>query len=493
MNPPETKAAFGVPPSGGSRAVPPEGGTPNETVETLSNNAEFNRRDFLKGGSFATLMTMMGGVPLFADPVPEAKPETKPADGPKLKVAVIGLGQRGREILDQLGRSTQAEVAALCDNYPAFLRRSSSKAPGAAQVEDYKAVLANKDIAAVVIATPSHQHREIAVAALAAGKHVYCEAPLATTVEDAKAIALAAKAAVGKNFQPGLQMRSHPQRHFLLPFIRSGALGKSVMARAQWHKKQSWRATSPNAEREKLVNWRLSRATSSGLIGEIGIHALDQAGWFLNAHPVAVTGFGSTMLWKDDGRDVPDTVQVVIEFPGGVRMNYDASLATSFDTEFELLFGSDATVLMREDNLKNEGAWMFKEVDSALLGWEIYARKENFFKETGIALVAGASLQKNMANKGGEGAVNSLSPLYYALESFLGNCMELDHAVEDFTALFGSANKQALAESLSGLKLNGLAANYKDGYAATVLATMANEAVLSGKRIELKPEMFELA
>ena len=456
-----------------------------------TSNAEFNRRDFLKGGSFATLMAMMGGVPLFADPVPEARPETKAADGPKIKCAVIGLGLWGREILNQLGRFPQAEVAALCDNYPAMLRRSASKAPGAAQAADYTAVLANKDIGAVVVATPSHLHREIAIAALAAGKHVYCEAPLATTVEDAKAIALAAKDAVGKNFQPGLQMRSHPQRHFLLPFIRSGALGKSVMARAQWHKKTSWRAPGATSEREKQVNWRLNRESSGGLIGEIGIHAIDQAAWFLNSRPKAVTGFGSTVMWRDDGRDVPDTVQAVIEYAGGVRMNYDATLAASFDTEFELLFGSDATVLMREDNLKKEGAWMFKEADSALGGWEVYARKENFFKETGIALVAGASLQKNMTDKGAENAANPFPPLYYALDSFLGNCAELDAAVEDFRSLYANADKQQLAESLATLKLRN-AANYRDGFAATALAIKANEAVLTGKRVELKPEMFEL-
>lgn len=453
-----------------------------------SNNAEFNRRDFLKGGSLATLVTMMGGVPLLADPAPEPKPEAKPADGPKLKVAVIGLGQWGREILDQLGKFPQAEIAAICDNYPAMLRRSSSKAPGAAPVEDYKAVLANKDIAAVIIATPSHQHKEIALAALAAGKHVYCEAPLATTVEDAKAIALAAKNAPGKNFQPGLQMRSHPQRHFIMPFIRSGALGNSVMARAQWHKKQSWRATSPNADREKLLNWRLNQETSAGLVGEIGIHQLDQAGWLMNNRPVAVTAFGSTTLWKDDGRSVADTVHLVVEYAGGVRLTYDATLANSFDADYEIYFGSNAAVMFRESK-----AWMFLEVDAPLGGWEVYARKDKFYNETGIVLMAGASLQKNMADKAVEGAPDPFPPLYYALKAFIDNCPEVDAAVEDFTASFGAADKKALAENLAAIKFHGLAANYKDGYAATVLAIKANEAVITGKRIELKKELFELA
>jgi len=198
----------------------------------------FNRRDFLKGGSLAAMMAMMGGVPLLAQT--DTPPAESSAPGPKTKLAVIGLGPWGREILDQLGRLPQADVAAICDNYPAMLRRSADKAPEAATTEDYRTILDNKDIAAVIVATPTPLHRDIVIAALQAGKHVYCEAPLANTMEDARAIAQAAKNAPGQVFQVGLQARSDPQRHFLLPFIRSGALGRPVMARSQWHKKQSW-------------------------------------------------------------------------------------------------------------------------------------------------------------------------------------------------------------------------------------------------------------
>ncbi len=182
------------------------------------NDADFNRRDFLKGSSFAALMTMMGGVQLMAQSASETKSPEKDS-GPKVKVAVIGLGSWGREILDQLGRLEKAEVVAICDNYPAMMRRSATKAPEAAQVEDYRAILDNPAIQAVIVATGSHQHKEIVIAALKAGKHVYCEAPLAHTVEDAKAIALAAKEASAQVFQAGLQGRSDPQRHFLFPFI----------------------------------------------------------------------------------------------------------------------------------------------------------------------------------------------------------------------------------------------------------------------------------
>src|SRR6185295_19305559 len=123
-----------------------------------------------------------------------------------------------------------AETVAICDTYPAMLSRGAKDAPKAIQTKDYKTILDNKDINAVIVATPTHLHKEIVLAALKAGKHVYCEAPLAHTIEDAREIALAAKAAKKQIFQAGLQMRSDPQRQFLLPFIRSGALGKPVLA-----------------------------------------------------------------------------------------------------------------------------------------------------------------------------------------------------------------------------------------------------------------------
>ena len=465
-------------------------------------SAGFNRRDFLMGGSIATLMTVMGGVPLVAQPATEAQPEEKKA-GVKVKVGIIGLGPQGREILDQLGRlppeRDHAEIIAICDNYKPMLNRSATKAPGAAAVEDYKAVLGNKDVQAVIIATPTHLHKDLVIAALAAGKHVYCEAPLAHTLEDAKAIALAAKNAVGRVFQPGLQMRSDPQRLFILPFIRSGALGKFVMARAQWHKKNSWRFPSSNAEREKVINWRLNNATSPGLVGEIGIHQLDQAAWFLNETPKAVLGHGAIRFWRDDGRDVPDTVQLMMEYPEGLELVYDATLANSFDGEYEMYYGTDAAVMMRENKVERENgyeyfhlAWMFKEVDSPLLGWEVYARKDAFYKETGIALVAGGSKQTALANKGVEVSPFPMPALYYALQSFIANCVQVAAQVEDIKSSFGTVTKEALEAGLANLKLLP-AATLKDGYAATVLALKANEAVLKGARIELKQEMFELA
>ncbi len=458
-------------------------------AENQSGAADFNRRDFLRGGSIATMMAMLGGVELVAqtnEPAAEPKRPKK-----TVKVAVIGLGAWGRELLATLAKIGQVdewvmpEVAAICDTYPAFLRRSASVAPGAVQTPDYKTILENKDIPCVIVATPTHQHKDLVLAALQAGKHVYCEAPLANTIDDAKTIALAAKAKPQQIFQAGLQMRADPQRHFLLPFIRSGALGKSVMARSQWHRKQSWRAISPNPEREKALNWRLYKTTSLGLVGELGIHPIDQATWFLNALPHAASGFGAINLWNEDDRDVPDTAQVVLEFPGGINMVYDATLANSFDGEYEMMYGSNAAVMMRDGK-----AWLFKEVDSPLLGWEVYAAKQTFYKDTGIALVAGASKSTPPSEALAQEQAVKAAPLYVALQRFLLNSDDLSKAVED--------NKMALGDDVALINEQVAkvprrpVAGYLDGYQSAVIAVKANEAVNTGKRVEWKPDLYEL-
>src|SRR5262245_56872944 len=151
------------------------------------NAAELSRRDFIRGGSVATLMGMLGAVELKADSTGSS--EVKKVEGPKVKLGIIGLGPRGRDIISTLQLQPEADIAAICDHYPIMLRRSAANVPGARQSEDYKSILEDKEVKAVIIATPSHKHRDITIEALKAGKHVYCEAPMATTLEDAKAIA----------------------------------------------------------------------------------------------------------------------------------------------------------------------------------------------------------------------------------------------------------------------------------------------------------------
>jgi hypothetical protein len=185
---------------------------------------------------------------------------------------------------------------------------------------------------------------------------------------------------------------------------------------------------------------------------------------------------------------VPDTVQAVLEFPGGVQMIYDATLANSFDGEYEVLHGSDAAIMMRESK-----AWMFKEVDSPLLDWEVYADKVKFYNDTGIALVAGKSKPPPVNAQGQPVPPDPLTstPLFYALSNFLRNAADLTQAAETYKATFGQDDVDGMMEEL-GKRGRHPAAGYLEGFQSVVTAAKANEAVLTGKRIELKPEYYEL-
>ncbi len=414
-----------------------------------------DRREFLKGAAAAATMALL----ITTDQIAKAEGTDAPITGPAVKFGVIGLGPWGREVVTALSKLPSAQVAAICDTYEPYINKGKEIAPNAATFTEYAKLIASPDVEAVVVATPSHLHKEIALAAIQAGKHVYVEAPLAHTIEDAKAIAVAGKGS-SKIFQVGLQGRSNLLYNHINKFVKTGVLGTPVEVNAQWNKKDSWKRMAPTPDREKELNWRLKKATSPGLIGEAGIHHIDVANWFLKGLPVSVIGFGGIIGWND-GRDVPDTVQAIIEYPNNVRMTFTSTLSSSFSNSFATVQGTNSTLLMRERK-----GWMIKEADSQMLGWEVYARKEPTNDEVGICMVADAS--KILAAGKEPAKEGSIEPtkeaLYCALENFTRSIRDGAKVVADATA----------------------------GYQATVIALKANEAAVTGSKITYQPDWFTL-
>jgi len=419
-----------------------------------------SRRGFLRdAAAIGALMAVLGAEEIRAEPA--AAPEGNAAAGPPVSIGIIGAGVQGREIGTTLARLPGANIVAVCDTYDPFVKRAAEWAPKATGTQDYKQVLDNKDVQAVIIATPTHLHKEIALAAIQSGKHVYLESPMASTIDDAKAIATAGKASKAV-FQVGQQLRGSAVRKHAVKFVWAGAAGKITAINAHWHKRTSWRRAAPTPEREKEINWRLDKTVSTGLMGEIGIHQVDVASWYVKALPQAVTGFGSIMAYSD-GRDVPDTVQCVFEYPGGVRLMYDCLLGNSSDGASESFLGTASAIVLRD-----ERGWMFKESDAALLGWEVYAKKDKWGDDTGVLLIADASKLLALGKEPGKDyVVDPLkTPLYYALEEFL-TCIR-------------DNSKKPTCGAL-------------EGYQAAVVALKANEAVNSGSKISYQKEWFDLA
>jgi predicted dehydrogenase len=165
--------------------------------------------------------------------------------GAPVKIGLVGVGQWGREILSALSRIESADVRFLCDTYEPYLKKSLEIAPKAATVSDYRKLLDVSDVEAIIVSTPSHLHREIAIASLQAGKHVYCEAPLANSIEDARAIGIAAQQSKAK-FQAGLQGRSNALFKHVSQFVKAGVLGSPILATSQWNKKTELATGRPN-------------------------------------------------------------------------------------------------------------------------------------------------------------------------------------------------------------------------------------------------------
>ena len=366
-------------------------------------------------------------------------------DGAARKVAVIGIGRQGRAIIDELRKLDAIEVAAVCDNVPVRLKAGTERAPGAEAFAEWRELLSKRtDIEAIIIATPTHVHREIAVAALDAKRHVYCEAPLAATLEDCRAIGdAAAKAATV--FQSGLYARANPiyQRARLL--VRSDSVRDLVSLYAQSHRKTSWRFAGPQS-----FNWRLDPAVSLGLAGEEGTHQFDVVTWLRNKPPVRISGTGATRL-HTDGRAVHDTIALQLVWDDGVVMNYQATLANSYGGTYEIINGTNGSL-----RLAGTHGWMFQEADAATQGWEVYATRQQFHNDEGIVLVADAT---KLAAQGRlkEGAGLEHPHLYYSLAAFVN----------------------------SFINTAPIVCTVQDGIRATTIGILANQALTTGKAVDV--------
>ncbi|MHC4260998.1 MAG: Gfo/Idh/MocA family protein [Planctomycetota bacterium] len=372
-------------------------------------------------------------------------------------VALAGCGRQGRAILAELAKMENVRVVAVCD--PVLIRRDSAKrrARGSEAYPSLSEGLAkHPEVQAVVVATPSHLHREPAIEALEAGKHVYCEAPLATTVEDGRAI-VAAAAASDRVFTTGMLGRVNPIYNLAYKFWRTGSIREPATLSAQYHKKTSLRVPSRSGQDDAALNWKLDPAVSLGLAGEFGTHQFDVFHWFLGEYPSAVRGSGRIAL-HDDGREMPDTEAVTLEFPSGLVLDYSSTLANSYNNDFELLAGTMGSI-----KLAWSWGWLFKEADAPTQGWEVYANRQQFHNEEGITLIADATkLAAQDKLKDGVGLPEP--PLYYGIEDFLNAA---------------TAGGDVTCTAAEGLR-------------ASIPAIEARAAIASGERRVIDPTLYEV-
>ncbi len=332
-----------------------------------------------------------------------------------VKAAIIGTGNEGCQAMIRDHNRAFIDYIGFCDARPS--QRERAKKEFAAHkdytkndvenlrvYDDIDKILEDKDVEMVVIALPLFLHAPIAIKAMKAGKHVFCEKLMAHSVGECKAMVRTAHEA------NKLLAIGH-QRHYSALYdnanylVQNGHLGEIRHIRALWHRNQacpmlardkegryyydekgdpvyvrdeagnivyydSWKPPIPpddlNIDYKKynydsldqLIRWRLYNRTGAGLMAELGSHQLDACSIFLGkVHPLAVTGIGGTFFYTD-GREVDDHVFVTFEFPGKsgptgkdhVVVTYSSINTNAYEKYGETVMGTRGTMIVEEEH-----------------------------------------------------------------------------------------------------------------------------------------------
>lgn len=298
---------------------------------------ELSRRDFLKN------LGMLGaGALLMTSPWLSAFSEVVETYGERCRLAVIGPGSRGRLLMSFLIKNPKVEIVALCDIYRPSIDEGLKLVPKAKVYDDYRKVLEESNVDAVVIATPLNTHCLIALDAFDAGKHVFCEKTIGFTMEECYRMYLK-HVESGKIFFTGQQRLFDPRYIKAMEMVHVGTFGKINAIRTFWNRNGDWRRAVPSPELERHINWRLYREYSKGLMTELACHQLQIGSWALRKIPEKVMGHGAITYWKD-GREVYDNVSCIYVFDDGIKMTFDSVISNKFYGLEEQIMGNLGTV-----------------------------------------------------------------------------------------------------------------------------------------------------
>jgi len=319
-------------------------------------------------------------------------PSARPAASDRIAVGVIGTGARGQELMDALQQHPQAEIVGLVDAYKGRLDRAVSRVKGGAGrakiYPTHRELLAEKSIDAVVVAIPDHLHKAVVVDALRAGKDVYCEKPL--TYTPAEGLEIIAAAAAGRRIvQVGSQGVSSDLETKAKKMIQAGKLGRITMIHAAINRNTAsgawiypippdaspetvnWAMFQGSASRrpfslERFFRWRCYQEYSGGIATDLFVHLCTAVNFLMDAKmPARAMAMGELYRWKES-RDVPDTLNAILEYPEGFTVNLSSSFNNELNaeaafqvlgTEGSLTIGGDGLVFYPE-NAVEDNRWI---------------------------------------------------------------------------------------------------------------------------------------
>jgi predicted dehydrogenase len=286
----------------------------------------------------------------------------------RIQVGFIGCGARAHELMQALMQVKDAAIVGVADAYKGRVERAVDRIGSSAKVyKNYKDILADKSIDAVVVVTPDHWHKTMVVDAVNAGKDVYCEKPLTFRASEGPEIIAAAE----KNkriVQVGSQGVSSSIADKARDMIKSGKLGKVTMIRAAYNRNTASGAwiypippdASPETvnwdmflgpapkrpyNNERFFRWRCYKDYSGGIATDLFVHLCTTIHYLMDAKmPSRAVALGELYRWKEN-REVPDTLNGLLEYPEGFAVNLSSTFNNQTQAEggFQFL-GTEGTI-----------------------------------------------------------------------------------------------------------------------------------------------------
>ena len=289
----------------------------------------------------------------------------------RLNLALIGFGAQGRVLLESLLAIEGIQLTAIVDIWP-YARTYGQRylktlGHPVRTYENYEELLANeKDLQAVIVATPDFWHAPITNGCLKAGLHVYCEKMMSNTIEGARSMVQTMRE-TGKLLQIGHQRRSNPRYLFALNRLIRAAklLGRLTAAQAQWNRAATadfgWpKHTDMTAEQlaqygytdmHQFRNWRWFKGLGGGPLSDLGAHQIDIFNWWFGVEPRAVLASGGIDYYKN--HEWYDNAMVIYEYPlpdGVARAFYQVQTTTSAGGGyFEYFMGDEGALKISEN------------------------------------------------------------------------------------------------------------------------------------------------
>jgi predicted dehydrogenase len=329
-----------------------------------------SRREFMErsvGGAAAAAGLAAAGRTLNAGP-----PRRRLAPSDQITMGVIGAGIRGLEDM-QTAMDAGANIAMVCDLYDGHLRRAQEIKSGVPVTRDYRQVLDRKDIDAVLVATSDHWHQPVAVAAMKAGKDVYCEKPMTHTIPQALEMVRVSKD-TGRVVQVGSQSLSMQSTHQGKAWVDAGEIGTIYNVQCEIYRPDpigAWKYPVPPDASPQTIDWDRYQENipdkrafdaarffqfrnwwdyGTGIAGDEYVHLLSRVHYLMNVqYPLSGVAYGGIYHWTGD-RDVPDIHNTLYDY-GKFQVVVLANLVTNWDGgEIVRFMGDKGTVVLTEES-----------------------------------------------------------------------------------------------------------------------------------------------